>query len=662
MPLMSDTLAPARRRRSFAVVTAVLALLAGLLTATTAADAATKYPYKPPVEISVVNVGKDYAEIVFRTVTGAPTYKIRAIGGGQTVITSTGAEGFWTVTGLKPSTKYEFTVAVEQPPTSSSPSKKQLSAWSSKKATATTNPASYLDAPIDVATKKDPSDITAKNGQRPYSIDLMWLAPAGFDPAIHQFQIDWAEDQAMKTNKGSLRVDGSPVVDVSPPVAADAPVEVQAEAPVETPVGEPAEAPVETPVSEPAEAPSSDPAQTPASDQSPAPASVAPQDTSSPAASDVPAPAQSDPSASQEATPATAQAAGSGQPRVVLLSAPLPAAPNVSAQRYWAQVPNLAPNTNWYMRVKLVNRADGSTVSERSEATMVKTLSPKGYIDGSLQVPKEQFSHYVVTAYANDEVQDQVRVDANGNYRLTVRPGGYQVQAIYTGAGNWTTRWATGNPDVGGRTRTDPSGGAAVLAVQVGQVTTAPVIKPTQGYSVSGDIDCPGAQDSCAVTVSAMSDWGGTSTVVRQATSSSGGSYTIDGLAPGSYRLRVAHTENRYKVLQLNVTVGNGPAKASGSLANRTWVKQYKLKISGTKRVGKTLKVSSKAWIASELPTVRAVQKCHWQRNGVDIPGATSCTYKLISADRGKSVRVVVNNYRYGFAPNSKASTAYRIG
>ena len=664
MSLMSRT--TAGRRRPFIVLAALVALLAGLLSTATNADAAKKYPYKPPVEISVVNVGKDYAEVVFRTVTGAPTYKIRAVGGGQTIYASTGAEGFWTVTGLQPSTSYTFHVAVEQPATSST-AKKQLSAWSSKKATATTNPAGYLDAPVDLSTRDDPNDPTDRNGQRPYSIDLQWRAPVGFDPTLQQFRIDWAEDQAMKIRKGSLTVVGNPVqqVDVSP---AQAPVEappapLEAPAPVdETPVVQAQD--LTPPALEQTETPPADPAQQP---ESLAPTEGSPttqSETTLPASPETSEPASSDDdtATTESATPATAQAAYSGGPGVVQLAAPLlPSAPSATADLYWAQIAGLAPNTNLYMRVTVISKADGGVLGERSEAIMVKTLSPKGYIDGSLQVPSDQYSHYVVAAYGDGEVHDQVRVDANGNYRLTVRPGAYQVQAIYTGSGNWTTRWASGTPDYA-RTRTDPAGAAAVLTVQVGQITTAPAIRPSQGYSVSGDIDCPGAQDSCVVTVSAMSDWGGTSTVVRQASSNGRGAYTIDGLAPGNYRLRIAHAENRYKVLQLSVTVGNGPAKADGELDNRAWVKQYKTKISGTKRVGKTLKVSSKAWIASELPTVRAVQKCQWQRNGADIPGATKCSYKLTGADRGKSVRVVVNNYRYGFSPNSTASPAYRIG
>ena len=90
-------------------------------------------------------------------------------------------------------------------------------------------------------------------------------------------------------------------------------------------------------------------------------------------------------------------------------------------------------------------------------------------------------------------------------------------------------------------------------------------------------------------------------------------------------------------------------------------MKKYTTTISGTKRVGSTLKLSSKAWIASELPVVRAVPQCQWQRNGVNISGATKCSYKLTSADRGKSVRVKVHNFRYGFETNTSYSKSYRI-
>ncbi|MCW5953693.1 MAG: hypothetical protein KIT69_15680, partial [Propionibacteriaceae bacterium] len=62
-------------RRAVVAIAALLTLVAGALVPT-ASDAATKYPYKAPPSVAVANVGKDYAEIVFGTVTGAPTYTL----------------------------------------------------------------------------------------------------------------------------------------------------------------------------------------------------------------------------------------------------------------------------------------------------------------------------------------------------------------------------------------------------------------------------------------------------------------------------------------------------------------------------------------------------------------------------------------------------------
>ena len=101
----------ARRSRTWLAILGSLALLAGLLTAATPSEAA-KYPYKPPVEVFVANTTTTTAEITFRTVTGAPIYRVKAVASGHPTRTAyTGADGNWVITGLDPNTTYTFTVA-----------------------------------------------------------------------------------------------------------------------------------------------------------------------------------------------------------------------------------------------------------------------------------------------------------------------------------------------------------------------------------------------------------------------------------------------------------------------------------------------------------------------------------------------------------------------
>ena len=656
---VTTTTPPARRRRFTAVALASLfALVAGTLIPVQSM-AATKYPYKAPPSVAVANVGKDYAEIVFGTVTGAPQYRIKAealdskgkVISGKTKTTSTGPEGFWTITGLAPNTKYKFTVAVEQP----NP-KKLLSKYSTKSATATTNPATHLDAPIKLQTRDDPNDQLDKNGQRPFSIDLMWIAPAGFDPALHQFQVEYATDRVMKASKGSYKTDGTklPSGVMSTMSLPDLDSEEEP-APEEEPSTEPSTDDTTEPSPTPSETSSEDPTSQPSAEQP----SETPEVSSSPTSTEEPTTPAEQPTGTTEQEPVGQVAVrdAGGPNDVVLLSAPiLPAAANTTAEAYWAQVPKLADNTNWYMRVKIINRTTGAVVSERSEAAMVKTLSPKGYITGKVTVPSgESAKNYVVAAYKGNDLQDQADLKSDGTFQLNVRPGsGYRVVAIYIGSGNFSSRWFAADKTKG-RTRTDA---ATDITVVVAKASTGVNITPqsTASYKVSGDIDCPGAASSqCTVDVAAMSTWG-TSRVVSQVRSSNSGAFTLQGLPNGDYKLRISHADQRYKVKEIAVTVnGANVTGKDGSLVERPWVKTYPAKI---KKTGKTVKVSSKAYIASELPVVRAVQRCQWQRNKVNISGATSCTYKLKAADRGKSIRVRIINERYGFPDDTTYSKA----
>ncbi|MCW5951649.1 MAG: hypothetical protein KIT69_05290, partial [Propionibacteriaceae bacterium] len=504
----------------------------------------------------------------------------------------------------------------------------------------------YLDAPINLEPRDDPNDTLDKNGQRPYSIDVMWLAPKGFDPDLHQFQIEYATDRVMKTKKGSFKTPGTVVVEPSPQMASSSVSEPQ---PSETVTGEAsAETTPESSAGATTEPAVEQPSETPAE-------SLTPSSEASPSSTEETTSAQpeNDPGAEQVA----AHAATGGKTEVVLLSAPIrPAVANATTQTYWARVPSLAANTNWYMRVKIIRKSDNAVLSERSEALMVKTLSPKGYITGTVNLNGQPASDYVVAAYKGKDLHDQAEIATDGSYQLSVRPGSYNVAAVYIGSGNLSSRWASSDLTKG-RTRYDS---ARTVAVTAAKATTGVNITPqsTPSYSLSGDIDCPGAASTqCTVDVAAMSTWG-TSRVVNQVRSNSSGGYTVTGLPAGAYKLRISHADERYKVKTLTVTIGSANVtNVDGKLIERAWLKTYPAKI---KRTGSTVTVTSKAYIASELPIVRAVQKCQWQRNGANIGGATSCTYKLKAADRGKSIRVRITNERYGFPDHTTYSNAVR--
>lgn len=80
-------------------------------------------------------------------------------------------------------------------------------------------------------------------------------------------------------------------------------------------------------------------------------------------------------------------------------------------------------------------------------------------------------------------------------------------------------------------------------------------------------------------------------------------------------------------------------------------------KITGTKKVGKTLTAKPGTWKPSGVK--RSYQ---WYRGSAKIDGATKSTYQLTSRDKGKKITVKVTGRAPGFATKTKTSAAATIG
>ena len=78
--------------------------------------------------------------------------------------------------------------------------------------------------------------------------------------------------------------------------------------------------------------------------------------------------------------------------------------------------------------------------------------------------------------------------------------------------------------------------------------------------------------------------------------------------------------------------------------------------ISGTAKVGKTLKVTKGTW--SPAPTKTTYQ---WKRNGKAIKGATKATYKVKKADAGTKITATVTVTRTSYTKASKTSKAKAV-
>ena len=125
------------------------------------------------------------------------------------------------------------------------------------------------------------------------------------------------------------------------------------------------------------------------------------------------------------------------------------------------------------------------------------------------------------------------------------------------------------------------------------------------------------------------------------------GGKTIAGATKPSYTLTAA---DRGKRVAVRVTAsGKGYATASAasaptSVASGLFSITKKPAISGTTKVGKTLKVSKGAYSVSGVKV-----SYRWLRDGKSISGATSSSYKLRSADRHDRIAVRVTVTKAGY-------------
>ncbi|KRB76887.1 hypothetical protein ASE01_08950 [Nocardioides sp. Root190] len=90
---------------------------------------------------------------------------------------------------------------------------------------------------------------------------------------------------------------------------------------------------------------------------------------------------------------------------------------------------------------------------------------------------------------------------------------------------------------------------------------------------------------------------------------------------------------------------------ALGVISNKT-----RAATSGTFKVGRTVKTTAGRWSVAGLTV-----KYQWLRNGKAIKGATKASYKLVRADRSRSVSVKVTVSRTGYTTASSTAAAKKV-
>ncbi|MFK4065777.1 Tat pathway signal protein [Streptomyces sp. NPDC029674] len=131
---------------------------------------------------------------------------------------------------------------------------------------------------------------------------------------------------------------------------------------------------------------------------------------------------------------------------------------------------------------------------------------------------------------------------------------------------------------------------------------------------------------------------------------------TIEGATAPTYKIPAKHLG---KKLTVAVTAHAGPRDATANSAPVTITKgaapkaTAKPSITGTAKVGKTLKSTKGTW--SPAPSSYSYQ---WYANGTKITGATKSSLPLKTAQRGKKITVKVTAHRTGHSDGTSTSKA----
>ena len=126
------------------------------------------------------------------------------------------------------------------------------------------------------------------------------------------------------------------------------------------------------------------------------------------------------------------------------------------------------------------------------------------------------------------------------------------------------------------------------------------------------------------------------------------GTTAIKGATASTYVLQAADATSTIRVAVTGVKAGfNTVVETSGAtdaVAALNQITAGKAKITGTARVGKTVKASPGTWGPGEVKL-----SYRWYRGSKAISGATKSSYKLKSADKGKTISVRITGSRTGF-------------
>ena len=312
--------------------------------------------------------------------------------------------------------------------------------------------------------------------------------------------------------------------------------------------------------------------------------------------------------------------------------------------------------------------ASGATISGATSSTYTPTASvvgkalavrvtgtKAGYASATASSAETKVAPGVLSA-ATPTLSGTVRVGS----KVTAKPG------AWTSGTSLSYQWYASGSKISGATSSTytPSSGAK------GKTLTVKVTGKKSGYTTvtrtsAGTKVAAGVLSAPKPTIKGTVKVGGTVSVARGTWKPGATSYryqwkvggtSVKGATRSSYTIPAKYAGKKLTVTVTGSRSGYTTRSVTSSSATvlRVYSRTSAPKVSGTVRVGSTLKVSSKGtW--SPAPTS---WKYQWKANGTAIKGATRSTFTLTSAQHGKKITVTVSGVRRGYATSSRTSAA----
>mgnify|MGYP002079102753 CR=1 FL=1 len=222
--------------------------------------------------------------------------------------------------------------------------------------------------------------------------------------------------------------------------------------------------------------------------------------------------------------------------------------------------------------------------------------------------------------------------------------------------GSWNKVYTLKVTHSAGLVEQEPNGTAALA-------TTLPVGKAIKGSSL---INSSWDYDYYAVSLTSAARLAVELTTPKAADSTAYELRVLDGSQRTLQFENVAPGKTRR--LTVDLAAGTNYIRVTGSSGYQSWGKEYTLKatralsstpaptITGTAKVGKTLKAKVTAWKPAKV-----TMTYQWLRDGKAISKATTSSYKLTKADAGKKISVKVTGTKSGYPSVSKTSKKVTI-